>query len=53
MPKGLVDEYNNNLYCLSWFYNGVILFVNWKEEYEQWLCEQVFDAMDYIDFVEF
>jgi len=53
MLEGLVDEYINNLYCLSWCYNGVILFENWEEEYEQWLCEQVFDAIDCTDFVEF
>lgn len=39
------DVYNNNLYCMSWFYNGALLFDTFEIEYENWLAEQLYNVM--------
>jgi len=40
-----LDVYSNNLYCLSWFYNGAFPYDTWEEKYDNSLCEQVFSVM--------
>lgn len=37
--------YENNMYCMLWFYEGVYPFEKWEEEYDRWLAEQVYGAM--------
>lgn len=39
------DVYNQNMYCMSWFYNGCYPFDQWEANYENWLYEQVCSAM--------
>ena len=34
LPKTLFNVYHNNLYCMSWFYNGVFPFDCWEEDYD-------------------
>jgi len=46
MPEMLDDVYNEHLYCMSWFYGGVLPFDSFKIEYENWLYERVFRAME-------
>jgi len=45
MPENVDEVYNSNLYCMSWFYNGALLFDTFELQYENWLAEQVFQAM--------
>lgn len=34
MPETVDDLYHNNTYCMSWFYNGALLFDTFEIEYE-------------------
>lgn len=51
--QGFVDEYHENLYCMSWFYDGLFPFENWECAYEEWLGELGVDAMDGKDAAHF
>jgi len=44
-PETVEDVYNNNVYCMSWFYSGALPFDTFELQYENWLAEQVFNAM--------
>lgn len=44
--KEIVDDvYYNNLYYMSWFYDGLMQFDEWEQQFDSWLCKQVFLAM--------
>jgi len=45
MPETVDDVYNSNLYCMSWFYGGALPFDAFELEYEEWLSEQVLEAL--------
>ena len=45
MPESVDDVYHNNMYSMSWFYEGCYPFDTWEDNYEQWLYDQVFFAM--------
>jgi len=46
MPETVEDVYSNNLYCMSWFYNGVFPFDIWEEDYDNWLCETALSMIE-------
>ena len=46
MPPTIQDVYDNNRYCMSWFYNGIFSSDDWEEEYDNWLCHEVFTVVD-------
>lgn len=39
------DVYDQNMYCMSWFYDGGYPFDQWELNYEDWLYERVFSTM--------
>ena len=45
MPETVGEVYNKHLYYMSWFYVSCYPFDSWEENYENWLCEQAFLAM--------
>lgn len=45
MPKTVDDVYNSNLYYMSWFYKGVLPSDTFELQYEEWLSEQVLEAL--------
>jgi len=47
MPETVKDVYNDNLYCMSWFYSGALPFDTFEIQYENWLAEQVYIVMMY------
>lgn len=51
IPETVEDVYNKNMYNLSWFYEGYYPFDQWEENYEQWLYDQVCNAMLDRDYV--
>ena len=51
MPETVDDVYNKNMYNLSWFYEGCYPFDTWEENYEQWLYDQVYNAMIERDYI--
>jgi len=46
-PETVDDVYNNNLYCMNWFYNGAFPFDTYELQYENYLAQQVLDVMMY------
>jgi hypothetical protein len=42
LPETMEDVYNNNLYAMSWFYEGCYPFDTWEDNYDHWLYDQVF-----------
>lgn len=46
MPETVDDIYSNHLYCVSWFYVGVFPFDSWEVEYDDYLREQVQNALN-------
>lgn len=46
MLETIDDVYNNHLYYISWFYEGALPFDSFEIQYENWLAEQVMEALD-------
>jgi len=45
IPETADEVYHSNMYCLSWFYDGVYPFECSDKEYENELAEEVFSRM--------
>jgi len=45
-PETLDDVYCSHLYCMSWFYGGTYLFDTWETEYDDYLRQEVDDAVN-------
>lgn len=45
LPETVDDDYYNNMYCISWFYEGHYPFDTWEENYDQWLYDQILFEM--------
>jgi len=41
LSNNVDDEYNQNMYCMSWFYGGCYPYDQWEENYDNWLYELV------------
>lgn len=45
LPTTMVDVYNENRYCMSWFYSDCNASDQWETDYDNWLYEQVCSVM--------